>query len=620
MAFVANIIARVGADISEFQKQMKAAQKTMERAGNNLKNIGANLSTFVTAPIVAAGGAAIKLASDMEESLNKVKVAFKDSSKDVISWSNTTLKSFGIAQGTALDMAALFGDMGTAMGQTPKEAAKMSTALVGLAGDLASFKNIGIEQAQDALKGVFTGEGESLKTLGVIMQDSTLKAYALATGQKKSYDEMTQAEKVALRYSFVMDATKNAQGDFARTNDGAANQMRIFQEGLKELGAQIGQIMLPTFTKLTTKLNEIIQWFGELSPQAKQFIVVAGLIAAALGPLIFIVGTLITSFGAIAGAIAAISAPVLIVVGTLAALTAAFVYLWNTNEGFRNFIKAAWENIKSFLLTTWSIIKEVAMVVWGALKAFWEQNGNGIKEMFVSIWDFIWNVLLKPIWALISLTAKLIFNDLKKYWEIWGTNIVNVFKIAWDTIKDVFGGAVQIITGLFQVLEGIFTLNWTKMWEGAKNIFVGIWDSIVSIFKGVINSLINGLNALIRGLNKLRFSTPDWIPLIGGKQWSFNIPQIPMLASGGIVNGATLAMIGESGAEAVVPLENDSFIDIFASKVGSAILGAMQFGSSQSKSGDIVLQIDGTQFARIINPYQAKENERIGNKLIIQGV
>ena len=123
-------------------------------------------------------------------------------------------------------MAALFGDMGTAMGQTPAEAAKMSESLVGLAGDLASFKNIGIEEAQTALKGIFTGEGESLKSLGVVMQDSTLEAYAMATGQKKAYDEMTQAEKVALRYAYVMDATKNAQGDFARTSGGTANQLR----------------------------------------------------------------------------------------------------------------------------------------------------------------------------------------------------------------------------------------------------------------------------------------------------------------------------------------------------------------------------------------------------------
>jgi len=616
MPFVSNIIARIGADISEFQKQMKQAQKTMERTGQKLKDIGANLSTFVTAPIIAAAGASIKLASDMEESINKVNVAFKDSGKDVIKWSDTTLKSFGIAKGSALDMAALFGDMGTAMGQTPKEAAKMSTSLVGLAGDLASFKNIGIEQAQDALKGIFTGEGEALKTLGVIMQDSTLKAYALSTGHKKSYDEMSQAEKVALRYAFVMNATKNAQGDFARTNDGAANQMRIFQESMKELGAKLGEVLLPTFTVLVTKLNELVQWFGKLSPFGQQFIVIAGLIAAAIGPLIFIIGTLISSLGAIAGALAAISAPVMITIGVIAGLTSAFIYLWNTNEGFRKFILSAWDGIKKFLVATWETIKTIALFIWGELNTFWTNNQKGIMELFSAIWGFVWNGILKPIWDKISSTAKIVFEALKIYWNTWGENIKINFKIVWDTVTNLFMSAVKIMTGLFQILEGVFTGNWSKLWEGAKNIFIGVWDAITGSLKGYINVTINAINSLIRGLNKINFTPPSWVPVMGGKSWGVNIPQIPMLASGGVITSPTLAMVGEAGREAVIPLENDSFIDSFASKVGTAILGAMQFGSGQSKSGDIVLQIDGTQFARIINPYQAKENQRIG----IQGV
>ena len=331
---------------------------------------------------------------------------------------------------------------------------------------------------------------------------------------------------------------------------------------------------------------------------------------------------MITSFGVIAGAIAAVSAPIWITIGALAALTAGAIYLWTTNEGFRKFILSTWEEIKSFLVTTWGYIEQIGITVFGALSSFWTQNQNGIIQMFSVAWSFLWNTILSPWWNFISNTAKTIFDGLSLFWSIWGENLKNVFEIAWDAISTVFSGAVTIITGIFKVLEGLFTGNWSKMWEGAKDIFTGVWTAIIGSLKGFINIMINSLNALIVGLNRMSFSMPNWIPGIGGKSFSLNIPQIPLLANGGIINTPTLSMIGEAGSEAVIPLENSSFIDSFASKVASAMVGAMKFNSSNqnSSSGDIILQIDGTQLARILEPYQAKENQRTGNKLIIQGV
>ena len=126
-------------------------------------------------------------------------------------------------------MAALFGDMATSMGYSQDAAAQMSMALVNLAADLASFKNIGIDQASTALKSIFTGETESLKELGVVMTQANLEAYALAEGYTTAYTAMDQAQQVAVRYQYVLANTQNAQGDFARTSDSTANQLRIFR-------------------------------------------------------------------------------------------------------------------------------------------------------------------------------------------------------------------------------------------------------------------------------------------------------------------------------------------------------------------------------------------------------
>jgi len=284
---------RITGDAADLNAALSDAQKSLVSFSKQAAELGKTMSTFVTAPLLAAGTASVMMASDFNESMNKVDVAFASSSQAVKDFAKTSLTSFGIAEGTALDMAALFGDMATSMGLGVGEASKLSTSLVGLAGDLSSFKNINIKEATTALNGIFTGETESLKRLGVIMTETNLKTYALSQGMTKQYDTMSQAEKVMLRYNYVMANTKNAQGDFARTNEGAANQMRMFGEGVKQLSAQFGQVMLPAVTSIVSSLNSMIQGFSDSSEGTKTFIVALAGITAGVGPLLFLVGTIV---------------------------------------------------------------------------------------------------------------------------------------------------------------------------------------------------------------------------------------------------------------------------------------------------------------------------------------
>tara|TARA_B110000285_G_scaffold226417_1_gene286147 strand:+ start:207 stop:2333 length:2127 start_codon:yes stop_codon:yes gene_type:complete len=307
-------------DASKLNRALNTASGKLQSFGSKISGIGKRLSVGLTLPLGIAGGAAIKMAADFEESMNKVNVAFKDASGEVKEFSKTTLSEFGIAQGTALDMAALFGDMSTSMGLTTNEAAKMSTALVGLAGDLASFKNMNIEEVTTALNGVFTGETESLKRLGIVMTQVNLQQFAMEQGIKKTIKQMTQAEKVQLRYNFVMAKTSNAQGDFARTSDGAANQMRIFQESMKELGATFGAVILPAFTKLVSFGNDVLKTLKNLDPVTKNVVVVFAALAASAGPLLYLAGTVIP---ALAAAFAALTLSSGLIVVAIAAVVAA---------------------------------------------------------------------------------------------------------------------------------------------------------------------------------------------------------------------------------------------------------------------------------------------------------
>lgn len=335
----------VDADISPLKSRFNEVKKVTDKYSDSLKKIGQSLSLYVTAPIVALGGASIKMASDFDESLNKVDVAFKDSAGSIRNWSKTTLTAYGIAQGTALDMAALFGDMATSMGLPTDKAADMSKSLVGLAGDLASFKNIGIDQAMTALNGIFTGETESLKRVGVVMLEDSLNAFALANGINKTVQKMTQAEKVQLRYAFVMSQTTNAQGDFTRTGGGAANQMRVFMESMKEVGVMFGQVMLPYFTSMIKKVNEWITGFKNLTPETKKVIVVVAGIAAAIGPLSLGLGVILKMMPYIITGFAALSSVMLPAIGVILAIGAAYLLFKDRSDDATKAIRSINESV-----------------------------------------------------------------------------------------------------------------------------------------------------------------------------------------------------------------------------------------------------------------------------------
>lgn len=278
-----------------------------QKLSDKTKQIGTTMTTNITLPIVAAGGAAFKLASDMEETMNKVDVAFKRNAEEVKAWANDSLESMGLAKQSALDMAAGFASMADGMGISEAKTLKMSKSLTQLSADLASYFNTSTEMANTALTSVFTGETEALKKYGIVMTEANLQQYAYTKGIKEKVSEMTQAEKVMLRYNFVMDQTKNAQGDFARTSGGAAGQMRMFGEALKELGASFGEFIVPMVTPMIEFLNNLIVGFSSLSDSTKKAITNIAMVAAVAGPLLMVISSVAATINNISGAFKALS-------------------------------------------------------------------------------------------------------------------------------------------------------------------------------------------------------------------------------------------------------------------------------------------------------------------------
>lgn len=268
----ADSAGQIGLDLvinkNDFDRQLKGIQSTAKKAG------AAIAAAFAVKKLVDFSAQCIKLGSDLQEVQNVVDVTFPSMSKQVNEFAKNAISQFGLSETMAKRFTGTFGAMAKSFGFNEQAAYEMSTALTGLAGDVASFYNISQDEAYTKLKSVFTGETESLKDLGVVMTQAALDQYALANGYGKTTAAMSEAEKVALRYSFVQQQLTAAAGDFVRTSDSWANQVRVLNLQFSSLKATIGQGLINVFTPVLKVINSVI---AKLQSLADAFLAVTNL-------------------------------------------------------------------------------------------------------------------------------------------------------------------------------------------------------------------------------------------------------------------------------------------------------------------------------------------------------
>lgn len=645
-------------DQSGFNRGTKALGASSEKAvggiSNGFRGLGKLMvGAFAVTAMVAFGKQALDVASDLQEVQNVVNTAFGSMAGEANEFAKTAIESFGMSELSAKQTASRFMAMSIGMGLGAESAKDMSLRMTGLTGDMASFFNVTQDEAATSLAGVWTGESEALKRFGIVMTDVNLQEYARQQGITKTLQSMTQAEKVQLRYNFVLEQTRLAQGDFAKTSDSWANQTRILSERWKQfmgiIGTQLIQVLAPVLKFLNFIIQKMIDMANLMVEISKAFGMNMAPVSAAAGAQTDVAaatndnadaqenlakstkkankendrsldgydminkvkddssdesGGGVGSGGA--GGVVKTDVPkadktddtalnpqvekiVNFIKNTFGKLSEWFttqflpvvIQIWNELYGA---IKPVIEEIGALILwlveTYWTgilvpqfqffgkvigdvsnilvdfwykygkpIFAEIA-IAWSnvaeILKSVWNSILSPIFENLLKILNRVWDNGLKPLvdafaefFGELVLGAYKIFNEfispiMKWLIDILGPVFVTVFKSIWNIVEVVINtvigivtGFIDVLTGIVKIIVGVFTGDWSKAWEGVKQVFSGVWEIIVAVFSGawdLIKAIFAGVGAFFvavwDAIKRAFEPVIAWFGKIFGDAWS----------------------------------------------------------------------------------------------------
>jgi hypothetical protein len=547
---------RMGNDFATSERKAKSLRDVM-------LNFGRNVSKLVVAGIVAIGAAAIAAtvalaglaagtigaASDLNETISKTEVVFGSAAEKVLAFGETSASAIGLSQNAALGAAGTYGNLLRAMGLTEDASADMSIELVELASDLASFNNMKTDEVLEKLRAGLTGESEPLKTLGVNMNEARIKAKALELGLAKQGEELTAAAKAQAAYAIILEDTALAQGDFARTSAGQANQQRIFRANLENLRAKIGQAFLPIVNQATKAINDMlgspqfaafaermIAWFGELATSLQPFVdAVVYLIQRLLGGdglfTVFedgssILGGFFEKLGmgeeeaeglaqkiiGVADAISTFVNDMLVpfiqrhgkqLLAILAGITAGFaafsiittVVGWISGligvvTSLAGVFTAAGGGIAGIVAILGGpvtlIIAAVAAAI-GLLTAAWVNNWGGIRDTITNIWEQNIKPALQALGEWLSVAIPAAIQVLS---EFWTNTLLPALQTFWVFVQDVVFPILQALWDWLSVAIPAALQTLSAFWTGTllpaiQAVWAFIQDNLFPLFEAI---------------------------------------------------------------------------------------------------------------------------------------
>ncbi len=583
-------------DVDDAVKGLGKLEKRAGKFSGNVRKVATRAAAGLGVLAVATGAAAIKMtnmASDAVETRNKLTTVLGSGVKRV----TKQLDAFAVATGSSRyalrEQAATISALLKPMGMSSKAMESMTVNTVKLAKDLSSFHNIAEGDALEKLRAGLTGEAEPLKALGILMNESTVKAYAYKHGIAAIGSTLTEQQKVQARYGVIMEQTKDAQGDATRTANGYANLQKSVRNAVIDTATSVGMKLLPTFTTMAARLNKFIRsdkfqaWVATVGDKLAQLAQRFGRFVASekFAKQMKSVGT---SLVTVAGALLKVgmfllehNRAVLVVVGALATFDVGVKAIRVGLIAYGAATKAVAIASRAF-----TIAVNLSKLAMYALNVAMRANPIGLiitgltlaaagfvlaykrSETFRAVCQTVFRAVgtaIKSVVPVLKAIGSVYLKALTTYFTVWRTVVVGVMrgivaavKLVWAPLKAIGSVYIAGVRVYFNLLRAAGVAAWNGIrtaWSAAATFFGGIRKSLASKFSGMWDGIKNAFRSAINGIigmwNNLTFTIPP--VKVAGKTVmpgvSISTPNLPYLATGGNIAGSGAAIVGEAGPE-----------------------------------------------------------------------
>lgn len=572
--------AQLKSDADAADGRLRRLSASLGGFGSSMTKAGAAMTAGVTAPLVMLGRAFVDKASEAQESASAFDALFRDQAKTVRAWADATAKAMGRSTFELQKQAASFQQLFKAAAPTGEAAADLSTKFAALAQDLASFYNVTESDALAKLRSGLSGEAEPMRAFGVFLNEAAVKAKAMEMGLGGVNGALSEQEKILARARLILEATTLAQGDAERTSGSFANKSRALGAAWNDLAVKLGTVLLPAATRFVSILADLVTWFSNLSPATQEWIVIAGGVAAALGPMIGALGTLsltvvalLPMIPAIGAAFAALAGPVGIAVAAIAAVGAAWAY-WDTiRERFPVFA-AVVETALSGAQAAFVTFQTAALNFTDVLMAAFSGNfSQAIDIAKTALFDF-------------AQIGPRVFEAMFPGALARAQEAVRSFAAAVVAMKD---AAILAVQEMVLAISGWIADRLEAVWNGAaakiewvKSKFYGLYDAVVG--HSYIPDMVDGIGEWMGRLDAVMVNPA----LAAADRTAAAFSEV------GQSVGSMFGDMGKSIGEAMLGLRSmdDAMVSILKNIAG------MAFGSLGGSWGSMLSGLFGGLFAK----------------------
>lgn len=578
---------------SAFDSIKESADKVAEGAGKvaektrKLSAAGAALG----GGLLATGAAAIKSADELQTLSARTGL------------STDMLQKFAFASDmvdvSTEEMASAMSKMKRQMGENPEAFENLGIAVTDANGNFRDLESV----FYDVLGKLSEIHGETERDLAA-MEFFGKGADSLATiiddGGAALQEYGTKAEEMGLILS------EDTIGKLTDTGDTIDLLKAQTMGTLVEVGAELLENLAPTIETIIGKISDVVEWIGTLDSDTLNTILTIGLVIASISPIASLIGGISTAIGVLSSAISFIVAnPIVLLIAAIVGLVALIVtkgdeikaVLQNVDNFLQNIFTKDWSEQFGFLGEIMNVFMGVFDGIWTAVKGVLSGVIDFVKGVFSGDWGRAWNGIkeivngvLDGIQKAFEAISRFLKNIFTRDWSQSLGAVGNILNGLFKTISGVWNSIERVFKGVISFIKNVFKGDWKAAWEGVKEIFKGVFDALVSIAKapinliiGVINGLIEGINWCIGGLNNISIKIPDWVPVLGGKNFGFNLgylSKIAYLAQGGVLTAGS-AVVGEAGPELL------SMVN------GKAVVQPLTNNTTNQNYGGITLNVYG---------------------------